>query len=87
MTTALGTASSEKPREKDKILADLELTSKRRTKDRERIRKDPGNMAPGVFNEITGRIAKDSQTIESLLGELFEVMCWENPELLGAEKK
>lgn len=70
------------PRAKDKIVADLELVSKRRNESRAKIKNDDGKMSPQAFNEVSKKIAEDSDKINNFLGELFDLMCWEEPERL-----
>lgn len=82
------TPRSDSIRSHDKIVADLEVVSKRLIEDRVRIQgllQAPGGLTAhaGVFNTITDRIHADTQTQDALLAELFDEMAWHNPELLN----
>ena len=67
----------------DKIKDDLKFLQERRERSRKRVRDDEQKMTPQEFNAVTDQIRKDSDTIEQLLGELFDAVCWQNPERLS----
>jgi hypothetical protein len=71
------------PRAHTKIVADLELVSKRLKDNRAKIRNSTGALPAKTFNDLTNKISADVKQQDELLGELFEEMCWHNPELLG----
>lgn len=68
-------------RPKTNILDDLKLAQARRAHDRAELKARP-YIDPAQFNKITDQISKDSKTIDELLIELFNVLAWEDPELL-----
>ncbi len=82
MVKSVPVPEAEKPlRDKDAILADLALVKERRKKARDTL-KNSTYVDPGQFNRIVKQIGEDSALIDGFLAELFEIMCWEKPELL-----
>jgi hypothetical protein len=67
----------------DKIRADLELVTRRLKDHRDKLKADIGKMTPAEFNALSNKISRYAQEQQKLLDELFEEMCWHNPQLLG----
>lgn len=70
-------------RERDKILADCERVARRLKRARTRLQERLTEMSSEEFDRLVDQIPADVAELDGLLNELFNEMCWHNPELLA----
>lgn len=72
-------------RDLDKIKADLELVTKRRTNSRKKLSEENGKLNPRDFNTLVESIASDGRLADGYLEELWDALVWQDPSRLESD--